>query len=168
MMSEIREEFNDLTLNNLNHKLMCDGSDKVRLKTNLVSMSIGCVFLFAGVAGLVIKTFLENDANPEKFYLIPISILLTFCGALVFAITGIRNTYFLFRSQKKDIRYKYLSTSLGCSSIVLGYIAMIMFVIEANSGKRIMPLFFLFIVMALALAVTTLVLKIRLNWKCRQ
>ena len=52
-------------------------------------MSIGLGLLAAGIVCLVIKGLLENDTDPEQFYLLPVSTVLTFCGVIAFMVTGI-------------------------------------------------------------------------------
>lgn len=156
-----------MMLNNMGDKLLRDGSDKARLQANMISMSIGFALLFAGIACLVAKAMLENDTDPEKFFLLPISAVLTFCGVIVFFITGIRNTFFLFKSQKKDIHYKYLSVSFGCTAVTLSYIALVMFLIEANSEQGTMPISLLCVVAALCLGFAAIILNIKYKKICK-
>ena len=123
----------------LEEKLIRDGGDKARLRINLISMAIACCLLFAAAICLGLKILVERHADQEPFFFLPISALFSFCGTLAFAITGIRSTVFLLKSQRKAIRRRYLAVCLGCSGMVLSYAAAVAFLIAANTGKELIP-----------------------------
>ena len=97
---------------------------------------------------------------PELFFLIPISALLNFCGILTFLITGVRNTIFLFRSQRKGIRHRHLTVTCGCTGMVLGYASALAFLVEANSGRATMPVGIVCAAAALACIAAAVILRI--------
>lgn len=149
-----------MTLNNEGRKLVHDGSDRTRLRINLMIMAIGFCLILAGVAGLSLKGVLDRGREQELFFLVPIFSLLTCCGILCFIIAGIRSTVFLFRAQDKCIRRRYLSESLTCVGMVIAYAAALSFLIAANSGKALMPLFWVYASAAMVLLLIALVCRI--------
>lgn len=110
--------------------------------------------------GKVLVVLPERDHEPELFFLIPISALLNFCGILTFLITGVRNTIFLFRSQRKGIRHRHLTVTCGCTGMVLGYASALAFLVEANSGRATMPVGIVCAAAALACIAAAVILRI--------
>ena len=127
-------EFNDLE-----EKLVHDGGDRTRLRVNLLCMAIGVCLFFAAGLSLALKLLLERRTGQELFGFLPIGAAFSFCGAVTFAVTGVRSTYFLFRSQRREVRRGYLSQTLGCTGMVIGYAAAILFLIAVNAGSAILP-----------------------------
>lgn len=145
-------------------KLIRNGSKKIFAKANLTSMAIGTGLIIAGIACVMIKALTERGGEPEtNFYLLPFGALLTFCGVIAFAITGLKSTVELLRSQEPSVRCECLSVALRCGSVTLCYLAMIMFLLEANSGRKTLPIFLCCAIAAIVSAAAAILLKMGAN-----
>ena len=148
-----------MQLNDLGRKLIRDGSDRVRLRVNLKSISIGVGLLFPGIVCVIAGAFLRQG-GAERFLLLPAGAVLTLCGAAVIAAAGIHSTVCAFHIQGHDIRRRCLSGALVCLSVTLGYIAAIMLLLEANSGSGTFPVFIFCSAAAVLASVFSVILKI--------
>ena len=145
---------------NLLRKLIRDGSDKVRIKANLSSMAIGSALIFAGFVCAIVKPLVEREGEPDTvFFLLPVGALLIFCGVVAFVITGLRNMIELLRSREPSVRCDCLSVALRCGSVTMGYLAMIMFLIEANSNRHTLSIFLCCVLAAAVSAAASVLLK---------
>lgn len=138
-------------------------SHKMADRGNSLGPLVGAGFLIAGAVCLLIKSLLENDSRPEVFFLLPVSALLTCCGVCLFLIMGIRNILLFWKEPSRMVRRKYLAGVLECSSIVFGYAAVVLFLIEANSGRKTLPYFFLCAAVSAFLGISACVLRTRLK-----
>ena len=92
--------------NNITAKLIQDGSDTRRAKLNLITVVIGSLLLFMGIACILIKAFSveyidEAGFLHENFFLLPIAFLLIFCGILSFLIAAVASGVHRIRARRK-------------------------------------------------------------------
>lgn len=83
-------------MNNLAEKLIRDGNETRRTRSNLISFSIGAVLLLIGTGCLLIKAGSVEYIDAagvlhESFFLIPVSLLFMFCGLIAFSVAGIKS-----------------------------------------------------------------------------
>ena len=128
-------------------------------KENSLGRCAGLTLLIAGAACVLVKPLLENDTRPEPFFLLPAGAMLTCCGIFLFILMGIWNGMRFLKSPQGNIRCQYLARVLECSAVVLGYAAVVLFLMEANSGRRTLPLFFLCAAISVFLGIAACVMN---------
>ncbi len=82
-------------MSDIEKKLINDGSETKRAKMNLISIVIGALLIFMGIACIIIKglsvEYIDVDGFlHENFFLLPIGFLLLFSGFITFFVTGIK------------------------------------------------------------------------------
>lgn len=127
-------------MNNLTQKLIRDGSDKSRIRMNIISISIGFGLLFIGVVCIVAKALTDSGAAVERnFFLLPIGAAFIFGGLIAFAVTGIRNTILLLRCQNRQEKTACFRVTMLCTAILLCHAGVVLFLLAANAGTKTLP-----------------------------
>ncbi len=91
-------------MNNMEEKLIKDGSEGRRARMNLIMVSLGSILLLIGIGLILLKAMTVEyiDASGilhENFFMLPLGFLFIFCGLASFLLAGIKN---IIRKRKRD------------------------------------------------------------------
>lgn len=83
-------------MNNMEEKLIKDGSEGRRARMNLIMVSLGSILLLIGIGLILLKgmTVEYIDASGilhENFFMLPLGFLFIFCGLVSFLLAGFKN-----------------------------------------------------------------------------
>lgn len=142
-------------MNNIESKLVRDGSEQRRNRLNLTCMCIGGGLFLIGAACLALNALTGSTVDAEgvlheNFFLLPIGFLFMLCSLLMFAVTGIRNAVSALRGRNSPAGTAGLRTALICMAALLFYIAMGLLLVRSNAGADTMPACILCLTAALA------------------